>query len=440
MILTRSTISTTTDPLPPPAPAEPPLAIAPVATPAVSTTLRKRARTSKPASPKRGWRGIEVPRTPEVAEVGGRFLYVAEQGTTVRRTGSRVVVARRDERLLEVSAVRLQGVVLYGNVQVSTQCLRALLADEVWVSMFSRGGQYRGRLQPPVERGGRLRRQQWERAADPEFCLAFARTIVRGKIQAALTTAQAYAKNRAAASLGSGHLRLRESLARVDQAADLATLRGIEGTAGRAYFDLFARWNASELQFPGREKRGTNNPLNAMLNFGYALLTRELEGLLEAAGLDPTIGFFHQPDDDRPSLACDWIEEFRHPIVDRLVLTLINKRMVTPEHFEQGEDHRGVRMTPDGLRIFSGAYERMMRRPANHDEDPGATAAGVRSILLQQLTRLLDAIAARRPYTTHDDRLPSSSQISDADGSCEQGDPHDPTPLVSPDPVVERLA
>ena len=72
--------------------------------------------------------------------------------------------------------------------------------------------------------------------------------------------------------------------------------------------------------------RDAQNEVLPIRSFGYTLLTRELEGLLEAAGLDPTVGFYHQPDGDRPSLACDWVEEFRHSVVDRVVLRLINQR------------------------------------------------------------------------------------------------------------------
>src|SRR5207249_2121900 len=159
--------------------------------------------------------------------------------------------------------------------------------------------------------------------------------------------------------------------------------RGVEGGASRAYFGLFARWNGSELPFEGREKRGTADPINALLNFGYTLLTREIEGLLEAAGLDPTIGFYHQPDDDRPSLACDWVEEFRHVIVDRLVLTLVNKRMITHTDFEEGEERRGIRLSMDGLRKFLTAYDQAMQRPP--DEGWASLAAGARSVVFAQL-------------------------------------------------------
>lgn len=370
-----------------------------MSSPALAASEESRPRRKAGRVSNAGWRTIDAPAAVEAAEVGSRFLYVAEQGSMLRRVGTRVVVTKKEATLLDVPAVRLQGVLVYGSVQVSTQCVRNLLSEGVWVSFFSRNGSYRGRLQPPVERGGRLRRRQWLRAADPAFCLEFAKAIVRGKIAAQRIVAAAYASNRAAESLRTGHVQLRASAARVDKANDLAVLRGVEGTATRAYFRLFGRWNSSELPFVGREKRGTSDPVNALLNFGYTLLTRELEGLLEAAGLDPTVGFYHAPDDDRPSLACDWVEEFRHGVVDRLVLTLVNKRMITSAHFEDGEDRRGIRMTPEALRVFLAAYEKAMRRPSGGE--PVSPVPGVRAIMLGQLGRLLDALAETTAYRTH---------------------------------------
>src|SRR5207253_3000850 len=98
------------------------------------------------------------------AEVGSRFLYVAEQGALLRREGSRVRVTKKDVVLLDVSAMKLQAIAVYGNVQISTQCMRTLLDEGVAFGLFTRNGVYKGRLQPPADRGGTLRRLQWERA------------------------------------------------------------------------------------------------------------------------------------------------------------------------------------------------------------------------------------------------------------------------------------
>ncbi|MEZ5352299.1 MAG: CRISPR-associated endonuclease Cas1 [Bryobacteraceae bacterium] len=135
-----------------------------------------------------------------------------------------------------------------------------------------------------------------------------------------------------------------------------------------ALFDLFRRWNQSGFPFEGRDKRGAVDPVNILLNFGYALVARELDGLVESAGLDPAAGFYHQPHHDRPSLACDLLEEFRHGLVDRLVIRLINTRVIEADDFE---DHgeRGVRFANAGIRKFVTAYEKGVggwRRTTGH--------------------------------------------------------------------------
>jgi CRISPR-associated protein Cas1 len=345
---------------------------------------------------------IPIERRAKLPESHSRFLHVAEQGTVLRRAGTRVVVTSKQEILLEVSAMKLQGVLVYGNVQVSTQCLRALLDEGVWLSFFTRNGIYKGRLQPPCERGGRLRARQFERARDPEFALQFSRAVVRGKILSEREMGRRYASNYLAETLGEGYRILRESLERVESTADVAELRGVEGAATRAYFDMFRRWNRSGIAFEGREKRGASDPINALLNFGYTLVTRELEGLTEAAGLDPAVGFYHTADYDRPSLACDWVEEFRHLVVDRLVLNLINRGTIKADGFEEAPG-KGLRMKQDALRRFVTAYERLMTGSAeqNGEDKVGAAPPAYRTVFLDQLGRLLDALSEREMYRSH---------------------------------------
>jgi len=220
---------------------------------------------------------------------------------------------------------------------------------------------------------------------------------VRGKILGQKQVATAYAKNYLAETLGEAHSTLCKSLERVETVETLDELRGVEGAASRAYFDLFRRCNHSDMSFEGRHKRGATDPINALLNFGYTLLTRELEGFLEAAGLDPTIGFYHLGDQDRPSLACDWIEEFRHPVVDRLVLKLINEKILQADHFEVHEEKSGLRMKPEGLRRFVQHWEKVLSGRAGSI----GTAGGSRDIFLDRLGVLLDSLMRESPYRSH---------------------------------------
>jgi CRISPR-associated protein Cas1 len=353
--------------------------------------------TNEPAAMK-SVASIDAPRTDPAAEAHSRFLYLVEPGIVLRRAGTRLRITRKKELLREVPAMKLQGVLCYGNVQVSSQCLRSLLEEGVWLAYFSQQGKYRGRLQPPAESGGRLRARQWECTRDTVFCLEFARTVVRAKIQGARKVAAGFAKHCLAETLGEAPRRLQESLDAVDAAQSVDELRGVEGAAARAYFDLFRRWNRSPLPFEGREKRGAATPVNVLLNLGYSLLTQELNGLIEAAGLDPAAGFYHKPDADRPSLACDWVEEFRHPLVDRLVLRVINQGTIGLEDFIDLEE-RGIRLSREALRKFVAAYEKTLIG-SGETAEPGE-AVGWRRVFLRQLVRLQGAVRGDTPYRPH---------------------------------------
>ncbi len=285
--------------------------------------------------------------------------------------------------------MKLEAVFLYGNIQLSTQCMRALMDEGIRVSFFTGQGTFKGSLLPPAAEMASLRLKQYERSLDEAFCLNFARAVVKGKLLAQRAIAAAYARDAVADSLGEHFRALDAAIDRLPSASGLAELRGMEGAASRAYFQLFAKWNRSEFAFEGREKRGATDPINLLLNLGYTMLTRELSGLAEAAGLDPAIGFYHQPHGNRPSLGCDWVEEFRHAMIDRAVLTLVNRRVIQSKDFQDLGD-RGRRLNPAGLRKFLTAYERAM------------LDKGYRERMVVQLGVLLDTLRGTVPcYTTH---------------------------------------
>src|SRR5205814_6131625 len=132
----------------------------------------------------------------------------------------------------------------------------------------------------------------------------------------------------------------------------VAAMDGVEGAAARTYFAALMEFNRSEMEWPGRVKHPATDPLNALLSLAYTLLMHELTALLEGVGLDPYLGFLHQVDYGRPSLALDVMEPFRHPVADRLVLTLLNRRVLDASDFRSGGEHSGVFLAPAALKRF----------------------------------------------------------------------------------------
>lgn len=319
-------------------------------------------------------------------------LYVVEQGAVVQKEGERVVVRKDGRLLLSVPVFKLDSVVVFGGVQLTSQAMALLLAHGVEVAFMSTDGRLKGRLMPAESRNVPLRLQQYERYHDSAFRLRLARAVVRGKLHNCRAVVLRHSRNHPEADLAGPLRALEDAVAQVDHAPDLDSLRGLEGRGAAAYFTAFARMVRGELTFSGRSRRPPGDPVNALLSLGYSLLTHELFGAVAARGLDPYLGFYHDVRYGRPALALDLVEEFRAPLVDRLVLALVNRRVCGPDDFEEGEDG-GYRLTKEAFRRFLAAYEERLGGPT-----PQGTEGGWRAVFREQVGRLVRAVRWGEAY------------------------------------------
>lgn len=186
---------------------------------------------------------------------------------------------------------------------------------------------------------------------------------------------------------------IQTTLKKLDAQKTVQSLMGSEGIATAAYFRAFGRMFRQEFSFTERTRRPPKDPVNALLSFGYTLLTNEILSLLVSHGFDPYIGFLHGIVYGRPSLALDLVEEFRHPIIDRFTLSLMNQRVLQPRHFRTVENG-GIYLTEEGMKIFFRHYEQLMRRPLA-GEKPTIT---LRSLFKRQVRQMGATIKNRTPY------------------------------------------
>lgn len=283
------------------------------------------------------------------------YLYLTQQGSTLRKSGDRFLVELDGQILLDLPYDKLEHILIFGHVQVTTQALTELLEKGVDLSYFTWRGQFRRSLTPPRSPNIQDRLAQLELWKDAGRSLALARSLVEAKLRNQAEVLRQTAPH-AADTKGTDPS---ASLRAAASASDLNSLMGVEGSAARAYFQIFGARIPAPFTWTNRQPRPAQDPANALLNLTYTLLTQEIAGLLEAEGLEIVLGALHQLDRGRPSLALDLVEPFRAPIADRFVLALLRQGHVAPEDFvpEQG---RGVVMTPPALRRYLQAYEHWM--------------------------------------------------------------------------------
>jgi len=153
--------------------------------------------------------------------------------------------------------------------------------------------------------------------------------------------------------------------------------------------------NRSDLPFETREKHPPPDPINALLSLGYTMATNEIRGLAEGIGLEPHIGFFHQIDYGRPSLALDLVEPFRSALVDRLTLRLVNERVFTAGDFAQrliGPGAGGVVLQPDAFKRYLEQYESAV------SECRKTAPRGVREAWREDIQKLARALRGGAPF------------------------------------------
>jgi CRISPR-associated protein Cas1 len=148
---------------------------------------------------------------------------------------------------------------------------------------------------------------------------------------------------------------LEAMLPRIPSARSIENLNGHEGAASVAYFKAFRSALRGDWRFDSRQYHPPQDPINALLSLGYTMLYNDLYAAVNVVGLDPFMGFYHQPRHGHAALASDLMEEHRAPLVDRLILTLVNKRVISESDFQRDPDGR-IQLKQDALKRFFGFY------------------------------------------------------------------------------------
>ena len=301
-----------------------------------------------------------------------RPLYLNTQGLRVGKTGDVLKIKERDKVVQEVRIRETCQVNLLGNVQISTQAVQELCRAEKPVCYFSQGGWFYGITTGLNTKNVVLRKSQVLLSDQEWFCLRIARALIAGKIRNQRTMMMRNHIEPPKVNLRE----LKRLAADAEKAGSPEELLGIEGYAARLYFSQFGGMlkradshNPNDdfrFDFKSRNRRPPLDPINALLSYGYSLLSKDLTVASYAVGLDPMIGYFHEPRHGRPALALDLMEPLRPLVTDSAVLSAVNTGMITLRDFVRAG--KAVAMTPKGRKAFLRAYEARMDSLVTHPQ------------------------------------------------------------------------
>lgn len=272
------------------------------------------------------------------------------------------------ESPLRLDPEALREVYCYGAVGVTDAALTLLFAHDVSVSFLTpSGARCKGRLVRGDSPRTGLRRLQHAAFAERGRSREWAELAVVGKIESQMAAARHYQRQgvREATEVMARLAALRASCA----GAAVESLRGYEGSASAAWFELLGVLVREPFAFRTRVRRPPTDPVNALLSLGYTWVLQRVSARCEAAGLESNLGALHEWRAGRPSLACDVMEPLRVPAVDRWVVSMCNQGGVAVADFV--EEKGGIRLREGLFGPILGQWQEHWARGALEAELDG---------------------------------------------------------------------
>ena len=296
-------------------------------------------------------------------------LYITTPEAYLSKDGQNVVVSVKQQEVFRIPAINIEGIVTFGYMGASPGLMKLCSDSGISLTFLSPNGRFVSRVQGATHGNMLLRKAQYALSDDEEWSLHVAKLMIAAKMQNYRNILRRYIRDYGECPEVEDAVKTLDMNKRHALHAEGKTeLMGFEGMASNAYFDVLPKLILNQKEsfpFHGRNRRPPKDAVNAMLSLAYTLIANDCTAALETVGLDPYVGFLHALRPGRTSLALDMMEEFRAYLGDRFVLSLINKRQITPKDFLYQGDH-GVILTDSGRKTFITAWQNRKRETIIH--------------------------------------------------------------------------
>ncbi|NMD37132.1 MAG: CRISPR-associated endonuclease Cas1 [Christensenellaceae bacterium] len=292
-------------------------------------------------------------------------IYITDSKAKLNIESGQLKINYADGMVHTIPFESIDGITVFGNAQLSTQCLGACLKAGIQVQYFSSSGNYFGKLSSTIHVNTSRQKAQVFAACDEQFALNLAKIILSAKINNQIVLLRRYERNHNI--LDNEIETIKQLNKKIKQVNTLNEAIGYEGSAAKEYFKGISKLVPKKgFNFNGRNRRPPRDPVNSMLSLGYSILINEMYAAIEGRGLSPYFGFIHQDKEKHPTLASDLIEEWRAVIVDSTVLSLISKNEISPDDFYKNEETGAVFLNRNAMRVFLKSFEEKIRSSSKY--------------------------------------------------------------------------
>lgn len=298
-------------------------------------------------------------------------LYILTPNAYLQKDGENVVVRIDQQEAFRIPIHNIEGIVCFSYMGASPGVMQLCVEHHVKLSFHTPHGKYIGSFVGESRGNVLLRRTQYRVADDEIASCNIAKVFIAGKIANHRAVLSRYCRDHKpvetkAKVISEAITQLKKVQAELASSIEKGSILGLEGHAAQCYWSVFSHLLLNkDFSFDYRSKRPPRDTVNALLSFFYTILSHDVRSALESVGLDAYVGFFHTDRPGRAGLALDLMEEMRAYLVDRFVLSVINKRQVSSSDFVfQGEN--GVILTEEARRQLLSLWQKRKRDAITH--------------------------------------------------------------------------
>ncbi len=296
-------------------------------------------------------------------------LIINTFGSSLRKSGQMFEVLSGEQKH-KIAPAKVSSILISTGAHLSTDAVQLALQNNIEIFLLDKYGNPIGRFWH-VRMGStvRIRRAQLL-LSESEKGLSFGLQWVEAKFQNQIDFLKQLRSRRtrlsaeltkAAESLSESMNQLKTLNGNIEQIRH--TVLGIEGAAGKVYWDIFAKLVPEQFAFNGRSRRPAKDEFNALLNYSYGVLYGLVEKAVILAGLDPYIGFLHTDNYNKISLVFDIIEKYRI-WAEQNILNLFSKKALKKNMFDKLAN--GYNLGDEGKRVLLPAFNQFLDEQIRH--------------------------------------------------------------------------
>lgn len=321
-----------------------------------------------------------------------RNYYIFSNGR-IKRADNTIKIITEDNYSKDIPIETVSDLYLFGEESLNSKFINHIASYEILVHFYNYYGFYTGSFIPRNRNvSGYMLIKQAEHFIDKEKRLVIAKEFIEAGSFNIYRNLRYY--NQRGIDLKETISNVKFLRAKIPQVSGVEELMGIEGNIRKTYYSAWNKIVNQEINFDKRVKRPPDNMINSLISFVNSLVYTTVLSEIYKTQLNPTISYLHSPGEKRYSLSLDIAEIFKPLIADRMIFSILNKKMITEKDFDEGSNF--LHLKENARKRIVQEFDTRIKKTIKH-KDLGKNVS-YRYLMRLEVYRLIKHITGEKDY------------------------------------------